>query len=942
MRVLTYTNPFKLKENDELWNILHNYPQFCASNTLVQGLNAEYGRAEFNILRGVAELEEAILGEFLTDSQVDMQLYIKVLDEIRKISDDNLKQAFKFNVQKVVKTIKMCLLLECDIDEFCFSILNNEQKIFVNIFKAVKNIPCLESLKKAQNITSDEFYSRVKSTLVGEIKYFLDVYPEYQEIAGDKGKIESVEDFAIAVDKLIEVLEYKANSAEDDFGKFVSKNYELKLLKYLWKLYKNFDITKKSPIVINGVHKFTPELMCTLNIAKRLDIEIIFVINYASNFKNLFSTWDRVYAWTNCEFEFKGPINPDDGGKLGYTYGNLFDGKVSNEKFENKIIAYSNITSFTDGEVRKKYKLALNKVDPQNALKSMKTQYYAVNCDESNKILKNYFPEQFKYKPFLAYPIGQFIHALYELWDFENRNMLIDLKMIQESIASEVYKSEFDLVDIFEKTNLYFEDIENYDEFVDRIEKLKEAIEIVEKNDEFKKLKYISFLDCSLIEIDELLKFVKFIKTISEKVFLASNAKIDFRMHFKRLMEVIEEEIDDANISKTEKILVNELIGRLSEINNSSGIEGNIQDVKDALYYFLSDRNQKDSSNWIVRGFEQLDGAVLNRKKKGRSSMATLHLAMVSNSNVIGSKNSAQYWPINDRMLNSYRSLNSSINILNICTKEFNNYYKYLLFYAIFFTKTKIEISYVKKESGIEQRPFNLLELIGLEEEEFSIVDKRFKNKYVKSKVSQTFEGNSITSESKEIFAICPYKFFQTEILKNHILYYSDYHIKYFVINFVSQKIELGENISEGVVNTNFKLLMNSMKNIFPFWNNSVFKDIEYKAKADLNNQKDYLSKHNWKSNSLDYNRRKLNFLIASWTEFKNEHGVGSGNKIDYMNFNTSKNKLEEYMCDTELLKQNQIPYEKICENCNCNNMCLAKYSYNYGMSEDNSDGQEE
>lgn len=935
MRVLTYANPFKLKENDELWNILHNYPQFCASNTLVQGLNAEYGREEFNILRGIAELEAAILGEFLTDSQVDMQLYIKVLDEIRNISDDNLKQAFKFNVQKVVKTIKMCLLLECNIDEFCFSILNDEQKIFVNIFKTVKNIPCLESLKKAQNITSDEFYSKVKSTLVGEIKYFLDIYPEYQEIAGAKREIESVNDFAIAVDKLIEVLEYKATSAKDDFEKFGNTDYQLKLLKYLWKLYKNFDIKKKSPIIINGVHKFTPELMCTLNIAKKLGIEIIFVINYASNFKNLFSTWDRVYAWTNCKFEFKEPINPDDGEKLGYTYANLFDGKVSNEKFENKIISYSNITSFTDGEVRKKYKLALKRNGAQNALKSMKTQYYAVNCDESNKILKNYFPEQFKYKPFLAYPIGQFIHSLYELWDFENKTMLIDLKMIQESIASKVYKSDFDLVDIFEKTNLYFEDVENYDEFVDRIDKLKEATEIVEKNKEFKELAYISFLDCSLEEINELLKFIKFIKTISEKVFLSSNAKIDFRIHFKRLMEVIEEEIDDANISNAEKILVNEFIERLSDTGSNSGIEGNVEDVKDALFYFLSDRNQKDSSNWIVRGFEQLDGAVLNRKKKGKSSMGTLHLAMLSNSNMIASNKSSQYWPINERMFNSYRSLNSSINIINVGTKEFNNYYKYLLFYAIFFTKTKLEISYVKKEDGIEQRPLNLLELIGLEEKEFSIVDRRFKNKYVENSISQTFEGNSVTSENKEIFAICPYKFFQTEVLKNHILYYSDYHIKYFVINFVSQKIELGKNISEVEVNKKLKLLMNSMKKIFPFWNNSVFKDIEYKAKADLNNQKDYLSKHNWKSNSLEYNRRKLNFLIASWTEFKNEHGVGKGNKIDYMNFKISKNKIEEYMCDTELLKQNQIPYEKICENCNYNNMCLAKYSYNYGMSEE-------
>ena len=44
MRIFTYPDPFELKSNTELWDIITKHPHFCASDTLLQGLGTEYKR----------------------------------------------------------------------------------------------------------------------------------------------------------------------------------------------------------------------------------------------------------------------------------------------------------------------------------------------------------------------------------------------------------------------------------------------------------------------------------------------------------------------------------------------------------------------------------------------------------------------------------------------------------------------------------------------------------------------------------------------------------------------------------------------------------------------------------------------------------------------------------------------------------------------------------
>ena len=111
--IYTYSNPLKMNQDELIWKIINQYPQFCASDTLVQGMIQHYGRKEFSIIRTVDELQKALVGNVTNNVQFDMQLFLDVSHAIRdKIKDLNIKKSFQSNIGEVVNSIRYLLFLE--------------------------------------------------------------------------------------------------------------------------------------------------------------------------------------------------------------------------------------------------------------------------------------------------------------------------------------------------------------------------------------------------------------------------------------------------------------------------------------------------------------------------------------------------------------------------------------------------------------------------------------------------------------------------------------------------------------------------------------------------------------------------------------------------------------------------------------------------------------
>ena len=213
-------------------------------------------------------------------------------------------------------------------------------------------------------------------------------------------------------------------------------------------LLKSKDKTKfLDKIVIHGVHRFDSKLFYFIRNLKNLGIDIIFLINYNDDYKRIYETWNNVYKWTNKELNVEDISIEEFYSDLGIAIGKILEGdfEAINDCSLNtyKVNIFDNMTSFSNSicevyeNAYKSTKNTLKNDHMHNSgkiLNNMRTQYYAVNNSDINEILKTYYPEQFGEKHFLAYPIGQFILGIYNMWDIEKEKIIINETRIQHHL----------------------------------------------------------------------------------------------------------------------------------------------------------------------------------------------------------------------------------------------------------------------------------------------------------------------------------------------------------------------------------------------------------------------------------------------------------------------------------------------------------------------------
>lgn len=917
MRIFTYPNPFEISRNKELWSIVTKHPHYCASDTLVQGLEAEYGRNSFGFLRTANVLADCVLGSFINNPQNDIQMFLTISNIIREIKDSDTKAAFRFNIAEVAESVRFLLLLGCESTKFKGD-LTGEQKILLEIYEKVLNSGAARHLENIKQMSKTDFIIAARSTINDEITYLCNRSPEYLQL-GFKLPLVTPKDGYEAINEIIEYLSGKTKEAPNDAFTPLTYLGELEKAKHILKLVTQTDDSVFDRIIIHGVHKITPVMYFLFKFMESIGVEIIFLINYAKNLPNVYKTWKEVYSWCDTKFEYQEDLNIASGKNLGSAIAGIIEGKQNDSIPAEEVTVFNNLTSFTDREVRTKFKAALKKVNVENPLNKMDTQYYAVRGKSSNEILKIYFPEQFNQKPFLSYPVGQFILGIYQMWDFDKSTLSINDQSLCECAVSNIYKGSglSNIFEIIKKTKLYFSNVTTINEYYKRIKELETSLQIISRNNKYSSLQKLSFFNITFAELAEFRGFLEFVEGVANKLFKDANHVVDFGKHFKTLIEIISiPSIGGVTLTKTEQALISEITSRLDACTEGE-VTGHIQDVKDALCFYLAASKKGDTSNWIVRDFEQIDGAVLLRKI---SKAKYYHFAMLSNSHMTNQNDDALTWPLTDEMFIGYADAESAVPVITRCILERRNFLKFSLFYGTFFTKCGIKLSYIGEENGEEQTPYYLLNVLGLrthifqEEEATSFLTDKDKKAECKS-----FSSEKLLEEVRDIFSICPYRFLLNEVLKAPIEYFSDYHVKYYVSNFMYTYIKskhniLSKNISK-VIKSEFELA----RKLFPFWDKAVFLDIEKNTRKQLdtqstNNQADMFAQQT-------YEIRKENFLIAQWTDPQTQKKMMNFRKQDLAKL------LTEYMTGDRLYPgRSELPHKKVCENCNFGEICLRDY----------------
>lgn len=907
MQVITYKDPFKINTNAELWKMMRQYPQLCASDTLAQGLARKYDRCSFQYLRSIEYVFKALYGRWTNNTVGDMRIYLDLSSAISEIEDEKERRVFKNNIQHVLEAMKFLLILGVQADEFPGHLINKDQRTLLELYKKLRGKDTFKHFYPILRLKREDLAQALKLGVAEEILRELDKQ-EYLTLY--KTSSELLEKTQIALNEEISCLEQKSYKK----GFIKNKGYVPKTINKLRHLgdLLNQDLLQHGKVIIHGIHRITPLMYFFFEqLQREMNIEPIFVFNYCEEYPHIYDTWKQVYSWTNKDITHTQEGAAPELSKIGKKLGDIVEGQENEEELTEQLVIFTNLTNFSN-TIATVYEEAYLKVhgDIKKVLANMKVQYYATNPNKSNNMLRMYYPEQFGERQFLAYPIGQFILALYSMWDFEAGKMRIKEGTLEECISAGILLTDKyqEVMGIYKRVKVYFGDIvedpkKDIDHYIKRIDYLQVQLIETKKNE---LLGGFSFFSISQQELKTFREYILELKKIVQILFRDINKEVKYDIHFRKLINTIGDYAkDNALVSEVEKELISNINNKLEQAT-AEEVKGLRQDLKDAIFLYLAQKKEEPSSHWIVRGFEQLDGAVLLSEF---SKAQKYHIGLVSERNMSLKVKDELSWPLTETFLESYKGTKQAVNVTLTALRQQRNFMKYSLFYILAFSKKDIELGYVVEENDEMNTPYFILELLGLQKERVKEnldvnIPMNSEDRYIEvEEISKR-----ITKEQRERFAICPYKFFLTDGLHAPLIYRDEFQMRYLLSNYIQINLQHGAYTKE-----NTEVIRQDIKALFPFWDDVIINDAIKKALGQSNTRR---------KAGKQYMRRKKNFLVAAWSD------QVSGEA--YMDFEFDENYFEEYMDTSSIYMDDEyIPYEKICECCNLEEVCLMNYYWN-------------
>ena len=875
IKIYTYKDPFYI-DKYSYWEEIKKYPHFCVSNTLEQGLEFKYGK-EIKDIFCINDVLDMMYSEWRKNPNVKVNQYLKLSEKIKIINKEKIRRSFKFNQNDVLSSVRMLKELDVNLSTDIFN-LNEEQRYLIGISKELHKEEYFNKLNKINN----------KEELIDGLK----------KIKNDKDKS-------------------------------VNNKCQLNLDK----------------IVIHGIHRFNSMLFYFIKNMKEIDVDIIFLINYNEKYKNIYDTWKKVYNWTNKEFITEDiKISEEETyGDIGEIIGCVLEGNFNGMDDYNfasyKINVFENLTSFSE-KVSKDYDESCKRYgNSQSAEKGkklygMRRQYYAANNKKINEILKVYYPEQFGEKHFLAYPIGQFILGLYNMWDIEKETLVINDKDIRECFSVGFWENnkKSSILEIYDKTKYYFNDKQNISEVINRLENLKYNIKKLNKDDRSKYFRKLSFYTLSEDEVDILINRFTSIKKISESIFIdeeiknKKNKKISYSKHYKKLLEIINSNIDDYSVvSEKERKFIHEIQNKLNNIDDDS-ITGDIDDINQVINLYLNSSNKEEEniSKWIVRNLEQLDGGVLLSEGKNLKS-EYYHLCLISDKMMNPELSELLPWPLSIEMLKEIDSNNKYIDAIITSKIEYKNLLRYLLFYGTMFCKKDIEISFIKDCGDNEEHNlYFLLDMLPFKKENYNLSSTVKEHKKEKKERHDDICNIKINKTEELKASICKYRYLLDEIIEENKYYKDEWQIieyaKILLIIFTIHKMEKYpiQSLTDKIIESNLQRESDYLCRYLDFLTISQIKDMNNKAKVEINKIKNS-TKGNYIGFINNYVDKKIEFLAVKLQDFKRE--IDIYNFSDENKIRVSKKEIDEYMRKADVIENNVNT--EICKYCPQKYLCV-------------------
>jgi len=767
IKIITYSNPYKINHNKNCWEYFSSSLQFCASQTMVNGLMQEYQ------------------GKGIQDGQLfPVDTLINLM--FNNWNEIGHKMGQYNEVNSILKTV---CLVDSDFDRIKNSLEHN-------------NLEYLQAIRLLFELgISIDSIVQIRDSLTLDQLYLVTAYEKL------------IENSSFRLPN--HYSESEINATLDSFYSSNGNDGELNL--------------NKNTIVFNGIHQFSPLILrAIINIAEYKDVVLMF--NYVDTYSKTYETWTNVYSQFGEKIEISPSVINDyepinDSQLLGNQLAQMLEGTISVSArvplSNSQMIVFDNTTEFAR-YVADIYEQALElKRDSgeynRNILAFMNEQFYAAKSDV-NKILRIYFPEQFGEQRFLNYPIGRFFVAIAEMWDPDTNDISADFRSISECLLAGIIKrdSEGKLNETFIKCREYIGNFEflTLDDVISKLNFLKSSLGYkLKKNPSYKK---ISYYQCEQNDVVELISGLSELRQIAELFFSDFSAHEDsFKTFYKKVSDFLKKRVEtEENLDSEFRSILERLLNRL---DNTSFPDSNpsFSCLRQTMTYYL-DQEEIPSAKWIVRNFEQIEGDIL--RSKHTTNHQKYHFCCLSDANM-SVNNLEQYpWPLNYEFFDACSDVDSLIfRVFRTSRRELGNFKRYSLIYGLIYNQADLVISYVKNENDRSNDQYFLFNLLGIPEIEYArqqtICDAPVS---VKVEIENSIRKSEYSRQDRLRYYLCPNKFVFDSVLNEGTVYKDSFMIRKYVAVIIAEKVssELnGHMDSEIIVDSTIEKVFNSIRN---------------------------------------------------------------------------------------------------------------------------------
>lgn len=782
MKIITYKHPSNLFNNSKIENIIKDAPHFCASEVLVQGLVARYGRHQFDCISTIDSFISNLFPTWIKDTSNDVDRYLEVskfineaLEHATSEEEINILKSFQKNITGIVNSIKYLLEIE-DVNENNTIDFNSNQsqveKIFIN-----------KILNKILDIDLEHWNSEWRKE-IGEISVVdairdcrLDEVRKIRIREGEeeeRGRLEVKRNNALSW--LRDIVENKTDKLDNE-------------KEYIYESIINEKSNNKRSIIIHGLYRMKPIHFRLFKLLEDENIgyEVIILNCYNTEYKKIYKVWADLYRKLSELYKITDFIMDEENIKVnshiaGEIYGNLVEGKEISDinskssKDECEFYEYSTTMEFIN-----RVSQIFNETEDNSGKKNigrMKEQFYGVNGIELNEIFRIFYPELFKKKSFMSYPLGQFIYYLHDMWEEDklvlNHNGLMECLNMYDPKSTQIYNKLETYIGLDRhKNGMVLEEV------IDKIKNIKDYT-----NEHDKEIYHLGYI-VDEYEYDDMIKTLDELNQVAKSIF--DKTVVSARKHYKKLINMIDlldENPNWRNFEKDESNLlkeINENLLKADSKESSENIKSNISVLKDTINFYLHGQTEKDELNWLVRDFEQIEGDLLlfyaNGLKKSKAEI--IHYGLVSNQNMLASSTNIDLWPLKKETISNKKV----IDTLDMLAENDKSYRRCMLFQGLYYipNNIKIKMSYVKNvanlnnEEKIHDEYFmmkNIREIYNADSCKNTVED-------IEISIDICNEGSynlgcSVTCSDKSIISICPYRYMYSNAVNKEAYIYNN------------------------------------------------------------------------------------------------------------------------------------------------------------------------